>query len=218
MAMPVIQVPTYPDVPDAPGVPPVRRQANVQNTVLLVTNLVGRLRRFLLGTRWGIFSEEGIPLLIGDSVKAFDYKKDARLADYPLEKGGFGSYNKVQTPYDARLSFSVGGTEASRAAFLKMCDKLIASLTIVTAVTPEISYPSANVVHYDLRRTSQNGVTLLTVEVWIQEVRQTARTEFTQAGETASPSGADVQSGGQVQAATPNPVQEAAAPQQGGLY
>lgn len=219
MAMPIIPVPQYPNVPNAPGVPPLSRASRAQNSIVLATNVLGFVRQIFLGAQWGIFSEDGLPLLLGDSVKGFDYKNDSRLADFPIEKGGFGNYNKVQTPWDARFSFTVGGSDAARAQFLTTCEKLIKNLTMVVGVTPEITYPSANVSHYDLRRTSTAGVTLLTVDVWLQEVRQTATRSFANAN-TAEPSGTDTVNGGTVQPQTPTAGQEAAlpAPEQGGLY
>lgn len=180
MALNPVSVPRYPNVPNAPGVPPLQRATQVINSVsLLVANVQNVLDMFS-GPRWGIFNDAGEPLLIGDSVVNVDYKRESRISDYPIEKGQFANYNKVQTPYEARVAFAVGGKEEDRTEFLAICDKLITTLQIVTVVTPEVVYESANVIHYDYRRSSRSGVTMLTVEVWIQEIRQTASSAFTQ--------------------------------------
>lgn len=228
MPMPVIPVPQYPNVPNAPGVPPLSRASRVQPSIVLATQAAGIIGRLIRGPQWGIFSEAGAPLLLGSSVKAFDYKNDANVASFPIEQGAFANYNKVQTPWDARVSFTVGagllgaigGGTANRAAFLATCERLLIATTLVVVLTPEVTYPSANIVHYDYRRTNREGVSLLTVDVWVQQIRQTAVRAFSQAGGTAQPSGAETVAGGTVQGAAPTAVQAAAlpAPELGGLY
>jgi len=238
MALPILPIPPYPNVPPYPGVPLLARVSQAQSLfvrpVLLAADAVNLVRSFLpstaadavnlvrsfLPSTWGLYDESGAPLLIGDNVAAVDFKRDARMADYPIEKGGFSSYNKVQTPYDARATFTIGGSAAARSGFIAILDKLILGLTIVSLVTSDITYPSANVVHYDYRRTSKNGVTLLTIDVWIMEVRLTAGTAFTDAQTTdaastpspQAPSGASPTSAGTVQAAPLSAPQAAAVP------
>jgi len=223
MALPILPIPAFPSVPLLPGVPLLARAssvgAQVSRVVLFAADAINLVKSFL-PTLWGLYSEEGVPLLIGDNMAAVDFKRDARMADYPIEKGGFSSYNKVQTPFDARATFTVGGSDARRTLFLVTLDKLVKELTIVSLVTPEVTYSSANVIHYDYRRTSKNGASLLTVEVWIMEVRLTAGASFTDAASTEAagapapqtPSGASPVSAGAVQAAPLTAVQETAVP------
>ena len=139
---------------------------------------------------------------------AVDYKQGWHIADYPIEDGDFASYNKVATPFDAKVTFTQGGTESDRAAFLAAIEAAAASLALYNVVTPEKTYLNANIEHYDYRRTSRNGVGLLMVDVGLVEIRQVATTTFTQ---TAQPSGADQVNGGTVQAITPTPTQQSAA-------
>ena len=80
----------------------------------------------------------------------------------------FESYNKVQVPFSAKLEFLIAST---REEFLQSVETAVASLSLVTVVTPEISYPSANLVHYGYRRESRSGVSLIRVSVWCQEIR-----------------------------------------------
>jgi len=223
MPLPILPIPAFPTVPPYPGVPLLARAGTIQaqfvRPVLLVADAINFIRSFIPST-WGLYDEEGVPLLLGDNVSAVDYKAESRLADYPIEKGGFASYNKVQTPYDARATFTVGGSDAKRTAFLTTLDKLLKGLTIVSLVTSDVTYSRANVVHYDYRRTSKGGVTLLSVDVWLMEVRLTAGTSFADADTAAAtgapspqqPSGASPVSAGTVQAATPTAVQTEALP------
>ncbi len=118
--------------------------------------------------QWGIFGQDGSPLLTVDSVAEVEYSRDYRISDYPQEKGAFASYNKVKTPFRAKIGFYIA---QSRVAFLNSIEAAVASLDLVTVATPEISYASANLTHYGYRRQVQSGVTLILVEVECEEIR-----------------------------------------------
>jgi hypothetical protein len=137
-------------------------------------------------------------------VVDFDLRAEQRLAIFPIEKGSFGSYNKVAMPFEARMKMNKAGTESDRTDFLNACDAALKSLKLYTAVTPEVTYDNASVEHYDYRRTSENGVQLITVELWLQEVRVAASPTFSN---TKTPQGQDAQQDGAVQAQTPTTQQ-----------
>ena len=173
-----VPLPPFPLVPPYPGVPPLPIPPGgvpIPLAVLAVGDAVGLLAAFG-PPQWGIFGQGGEPILVTDSVYSVEYVRDYRISDYPQESLGgmassFQSYNKVQTPYQAKVTFLVG---VSRIAFLNTVEAAVASLESVTVVTPEVSYPSANLTHYTYRREAKNGVKLLRVEVWCEEVRPTA--------------------------------------------
>lgn len=209
MARTPTNVPRYPNVPQAPGVPALDRIGRIASTVVLVASSIVRLLNYFRGPQWGIFSETGAPLLIGDAVVGVDLKADTSVPIYPIEKGGFGQYNKVRMPNNARATFTVGGSDAARAAFLATLQKLTDGLELVALSTPEISYKTMNIVAYNYRRTAQGGVSLLMVEVLLQEIRVIAGEAFQDA--TRAPSGANPQGGGTVQPVAPTSAQTAAA-------
>ncbi len=120
------------------------------------------------GPQWGIWDQNGQPLLPADATADVEFAQDYRISDYPQEEGAFASYNKVQVPYQAKVGFFIS---QQRADFLQKVKTAVASLDFVTVWTPEIQYPSANLTHYSYRRDSKNGVTLIRVEVWCEEVR-----------------------------------------------
>lgn len=143
---------------------------------------------------WGIFLN-GEPVVDADCVVSFEYRQDWKISDYPVEQGGFESYNKVATPYDVRVRYANGGSEQNRQALLTTAETIGASLDLYSVVTPEKTYRSANVTHYDYRRTSNNGVGLIQVEFWLEEVRVTAVTTFSN---TKTPAGSGNVKGGNV--------------------
>lgn len=126
---------------------------------------------------WGIFTSDGAPVIVADNVLSFEFKKDWNVSDYPLEKGAFESYNKVQLPYEASIMFSTGGSLAARRAFLQSIQAIAGNLKLYSVVTPEFTYPKANIVHYDYAR-SDGRAGLLKAEVKVREIRNDARAEF----------------------------------------
>lgn len=224
----------FPVVPIAPGVPPLLRDPNAVIPAAL-TLLVADALTILGGfgqAQWGLF-KNSVPVIVSDNVVSFDFKREWTVSDYPLEQGAFESYDKVAVPFDVRLRFSMGGSDADRQAFLDSIDAAANTLDLFDAVMPEKVYPSVNVTHYDYRRTATNGLGLLVVDAWCIQVRVTAQAAFTsaqqnngtgvtsqnsmvgtgafQAGNTQSPSGADPIGIGNVQPVTA-PVQLATQP------
>ena len=148
------------------------------------------------GGQWGIFNQDGTFALEPDSIKTFDYKHDWKLPNYPMEKGAFQSYNKVQLPFETRLVMTKGGTEQDRNQFLTAVENTANSVTLYNVVTPDITYNNVSIASYNLKRTSTNGVTMLTVEIAFEEIRLAPAAQFT---DTASPNGADQTNDGAVQ-------------------
>lgn len=208
MPLPNLPVPQFPNIPQFPGVPPILRNANaaIANTVIGITEAVRLVQRILgltPGPQWGIFDEDGQPVITGDSVLSFEYAKDSKVADFPIENGGFESYNKVETPADCKIVFAIGGTTAQRSDFLQYMRDAITSLDLFFCVTPDISYGDMNIIHYDYRRTVESGVQLMAVDIWLREIREAAAPEFTQ---TKTPEGEATKNNGTVQPKTVPPV------------
>ena len=169
----------FPNVPNVPGVPALPRLPGAVPAVvqLLVADALSLFAGFG-STQWGLFLN-GLPVVTAESVVSFDFKKGANISNFPVENGGFESYNKVKRPFDVRLRFSTGGSLADRQALLDSIDDAVDSLDLMDAVTPEVTYQNVNPIHYDYRRTAINGVGLLIVDVFCEQVRVTASTSFT---------------------------------------
>lgn len=136
--------------------------------LILTADAIG-LFAFFGQPEWGIFaSGSGAPLLLADSVYSVEYSRDYQISDFPQEAGAFASYNKVQVPFQAKVSFLANRL---RYNFFATVEQATASLDLVTVVMPEFTYPNANITHYGFRRTARNGKTLVMFEVWCEEVR-----------------------------------------------
>lgn len=141
--------------------------------------------------QWGIFdAQSGAPILQADAVYSVEYARDYHISDFPQENGAFASYNKVQVPFQAKVSFLANQL---RFNFLAQAEPAVASLGLVTVVMPEFSYPSANLTHYGFQRTARSGKTLILFDVWCEEVRilpSATSASTTQSAATQSPNGA----------------------------
>ncbi len=147
--------------------------------------------------QWGIFDATGGPILVSDLVFAVEYDRDYHISNAPQEQGAFESYNKVQVPFKAKVSLV---SEQTREELLSTIEAAVASLDLATVVTPEITYPSANLTHYGYRREARNGgVTMIRIDVWCEEVRIVGDVQQSAPG-TQSTNGAPERQNGNVQA------------------
>lgn len=224
--MPLID---FPNVPNVPGVPSIARNpdfsADFGDLVSAVTsgNPLSIIES-VTTPRWGIYLPDTMEKMIEpDSVLAFEYRGDARISDYPVEEGGFRSYNKVLQPFDIRMKMTCSGAGTltsgsvslssgisagmTRETFLGTLEAMKASLLTFNVVTPDFVYKSLNLVHFDYKRTNAEGVTLLTAEVFMREVMQTVEASYKT---VSTDSAADTKNQGTTNTVSPSPTQSAA--------
>ena len=139
-----------------------------------------------IAAQWGIFTQGGEPAAPADNIIALEALLEAAISDYPVENGGFGSYNKVIRPFDIRLAMTKGGSVEERQAFAKAVQDAWHSTELFNVVTPEVVYLDVNVVGVRRMVESDRGVGLMMLEVALRKVRQTARLAFADTKEAAS--------------------------------
>ena len=155
---------------------------------------------------WQIVDQYGNQVLIPDSVISFEYRNDRNIPNYPVEQGGFASYNKVALPYNIRTILSCGGSGAmTRAQFLVAVETLLDSTDLYSIITPDLIYENANLIHVNFRREARSGATLLKVEMFFEEVRTTAISKSI----PREPSGNSSVKNGQVSPVPPTAAQTA---------
>ena len=186
------------DIPNVPGVP-VLPSYSANDVVLLVSDVVSALFG-LNSDQWGIFLD-GAQAFPYNSIVDFDYKQDWPVSDYPVEDGGFQSYDKVQLPFDVRMRVASGGTDIERQDLLNSIRDGANTLDLYDVVTPEITFSNCNITHIDWRRQSHNGVGLIIVDIWFVEIRITSTATFSN---TKGPEVAGQQNTGSVSAQAPN--------------
>lgn len=189
----------YPNVPNLPGVPGLNR--NTAGYVAAALTIVGELLPLnLFGQKWGILNKSGAAALVPDSFVDFEYREEHKIPIYPIEQGGFQSYNKISLPFDIRVTVTCSGNgRMQKSQFLAAIDELLFGLDLVSVVTPEATYMNCNLVHVDYRRESSRGATLIIAQLWFQEVRVVQAATLP----TTQPSGAAPQPLGQLSPTTP---------------
>ncbi|CAB3871972.1 hypothetical protein IB259_29195 [Achromobacter sp. ACM04] len=188
----------FPDVPSSPGVPAVFRAAFLPSVSEPASFELAALTDRIFGPpRWGLYGVDGRQMLVFETFLGITFNQSGQISSHPVEQGGFASFNKVDAPFEATIKLAHGGDPVSRKVMLSVLERIVGSTELYSVATPEIVYPSANLVKYSYTRADKNGSSLLIVELTLQEVRQTA-VQLSPA--TQDPSGANEVSNGQVQA------------------
>jgi hypothetical protein len=203
----------FPSIPAFPGVPPLPRLPSLPGAISTVLDvLLGADDPSAIGSSsdpvWGIYDQSGNPVAIADSFVAFEYDKEYALSNYPVEQGGFETYNKVEKPFSQRVTLAKAGAASDRAGFLDAIFAATDGLDLFTVVTPDHAYLNANIFRNEITRQSSKGVELLLVDLTLQEIRTSVVSTFTN---TQNPASAAPVSGGTVQPQDPTPTQAQAA-------
>lgn len=217
----------FPDVPPYAGVPALVRSADIPPVITIGLGLTQALLLNALqsASQWGIFDDDGnqigvtaasqsilqqITGITGPtlSTNAFEFTKETRISDFPVEEGGFASYNKVEMPANPIVTLALAGSETDRATFLNAIDAACKSTNLYSVVTPEVTYANYSLERYNYTRRAEHGATLLIVEISLKEIRQvsaaysTVQTPINQPQNSAA---TPQTNSGNVQPATPNP-------------
>lgn len=164
--------PRFPDVPNTLGVPPVRRDGPFPpGTETILAKQFSDLDAL---SKWGIYTQAGARIIEPTSIAGIDYVADYRIADYPLEDGKFETYDKVTMPFEVRVTMAKDGSLTERSDFLQKLESIQGDRVLYNVITPEKTYLNVNIAHVGNARTADRGATLLTVEVQLREIRQTA--------------------------------------------
>lgn len=168
---------TFPNVPQLPGVPQLARAALF---VAIALPVLGRSaatpplwRSSQTGPTWGILDQKGNVVLVPDSFLAFARRKESRIPDFPLQKGSFAAYNKVQLPFEIPLRLSKGGSLVEREQFIDTLERIEGDTNLYNILTPEKTYLNVNITRTEVTRRGPNGAYYLgEVDIFFREIRQ----------------------------------------------
>lgn len=153
------------------------------------------------------------------SVENVNVQNRFTVTDAPQEDGAFVSYNKVRHPLTATVRYVCDGSQLGggpfddlfalpdilgsrglniRRQFMQKLEELAGDTNLYLLRTPENSWKYVNITGYDQRRDDRS-ITLPSVDVLVQEVRQTANARWTLAAATKQPQGASAVQQGNVQ-------------------
>lgn len=147
------------------------------------------------GKVWGIVNQFGIPIVLADTVLGLSYDAGASISKYPVEKGSFASYNKVNAPSMATVQMAKGGNSViERSLFLTQIETALKSTISFHIISPEYVYMNYQAVGINLVRSPQDGATMVKVNVDLEEVLE-AKVEY-DIEEVKVPSDANTVDGG----------------------
>lgn len=196
----------FPNVPLAAGVPVLVRIAGSTPANPVLGVISSAIWQAIQNEQqWGIFDKDGKPLSAGKfsgaagilanavgldpvlSTVSVGINADSRIADFPVERGGFATYNKVIVPKEQLVTIAFSGTESQRAELYAKLDAAQKSTDLYSVVVPEATYTDVNIVRVTNARTAQKGANMLYFDLYLKEVRQvTARFASTQNAKQAS--------------------------------
>ena len=215
---------SFANVPNLPGVPSIPRSPNLNYAAQAA---IGLIESQLINTIfprpvWGVFSEKTSKLVAeADTITSLNYKNEARVTTAPTANGSFVAYNKVKTPYNAVVrmvksnntagilsgisSLLLGTSTQSKMDFLSALESARDSTNLYRIVTPDATYHNANITSLAYQRSASNGADMITVDVFLQEIR-TASSVYsstdTKTANATSASSASVASTGKAQASS----------------
>ena len=167
---PAVSVTTYPSIPSLPGVPPVVRDPLAAVAVVAAPVIQSFLSLF--SQTWGVFDENGVQVLEPDSFLGIEFINAYNISSYPVEKGSFANYNKVNNPFYATVKLAKGGTTEDRSAFLDALSEIAKSLDLYTIVTPEDTYSNVNLEQFDYYRETKDGAGIIIANCRFIEIRE----------------------------------------------
>lgn len=184
-------IPGMPNIPDFKGLV-------TSGTDALISFGGAALIRLIFGNQWGIFNQYGIPIMLADTVYSVKYQNSSQIAQAPVEKGTFASYNKVQNPYQASVTLIRGGGDVTmRGLFMAQLELLSKSTLLFHVITPEYVHINASIVGYDYAREPQGGARMIIANIHLEEVREAEVTYETK--ETENPEDSPEVDGGEQQ-------------------
>jgi hypothetical protein len=167
---------------------------------------------------YGIFlvDADGAPQIVlePDSFIGYSYMNESRISQYPQEAGAFQQYNKVDTPFDVRITMTKGGKTSEVSLFIEKVEGLVkaTNLNLYTVITPERTYNSVNISKVSHDHKPNHGANMVTVEIFLTEIRVSGTAQYANTNQMLSlitdgksPTSQSPQSAGTVQPATATP-------------
>jgi hypothetical protein len=212
-----VQANLFPNVPNLAGVPQLARAAAgfaylPAPTLGTQAPLQALFHATLAAPVWGVYDSEGNQAIEHDSMRSFDYRAEWAVADFPVQDGGYASYDKVTRAFDASVTLVKGGSASDRTNFLNQCETVAGALQFYQIFTPEKHYLNVSCTRMELSRRETNRAFFVEVELFFREIREVTAQYSSTATATqnaSAPQALPPANTGPVQPATPS-VQSAA--------
>lgn len=175
-----------------PGVPALLNGFNsFVGTIIEVDSVINQFYELFGETQssWGIYEKDLETIALEfDGFVEFGIDNVSQIAGYRIEDGQFGSYNKVDNPYEIVLTGVKTGTVVEIDAFLWKLDLISNDINLYSVVTKGQIYNNANMLRYSYRRSPESGLNILYITMVFVQIQSTDEVQFnvptkTQAGQ-----------------------------------
>lgn len=125
---------------------------------------------YMSDTQEGIFGADITP----DSVLEMSFQAESEATSEPIEKGGFASFYKTNSPETVSLVFSFSADDARQNNALDKIRERKENYDLISILTPTHLYENMTIVSYSYNRTNTDGMTMLVLQVDFQQIKQVA--------------------------------------------
>jgi len=120
---------------------------------------------------WGIYDLNGNLVFNADSISEVKYAVKTKVSNFPVEKGTFATYNKVQEPDSVKLKLLASGAAKVSPLIAKLKQETV-SPNLYNIVTPLNIYANMTLENFNYSQTSTKGLELLSIDASFLEVRE----------------------------------------------
>ena len=125
---------------------------------------------YMSDTQEGIFGADITP----DSVLEMSFQAESEATSEPIEKGGFASFYKTNSPETVSLVFSFSADDARQNTALDKIRERKENYDLISVLTPTHLYENMTILSYSYNRTNTDGMTMLVLQVDFQQIKQVA--------------------------------------------
>ena len=125
---------------------------------------------YMSDTQEGIFGADVTP----DSVLEMSFQAESEATSEPIEKGGFASFYKTNSPETVSLVFSFSADDARQNNALDKIRERKENYDLISILTPTHLYENMTILSYSYNRTNTDGMTMLVLQVDFQQIKQVA--------------------------------------------
>ena len=126
------------------------------------------------GTRdqWTLLDASGESAVTFTSFLDIDLKNTGIALSYPVEEGGFASYNKVENPLGITVTLGIQGADSDFEAVLAKLNEYKTGAVTLAVATPAALYEKMTLETYSYKRARDAGAGMLVVVLTLKEVRE----------------------------------------------
>ena len=125
---------------------------------------------YMSDTQEGIFGADITP----DSVLEMSFQAESEATSEPIEKGGFASFYKTNSPETVSLVFSFSADDARQNNALDKIRERKENYDLISILTPTHLYENMTIISYSYNRTNTDGMTMLVLQVDFQQIKHVA--------------------------------------------